>query len=126
MEKVISIDGKEMRFVSNGATPRVYRILFGSDVFRDIDKITGKGEGGYTEGSMEVIENLIYCFGRQGGSIPKDMSIDEWLETIEDPMALAVKAEEVMDLWSANGKTTSSPKTKGGKRTAHSRQASTS
>ena len=114
MEKMINIDGKEMRMVANGATPRVYRLMFGKDIFADLSHAL---KGDELE-DLSVIEQLAFVCGRQGGSIPQEMSIDEWLESIEDPMSLVLSAAEVMNLWAGNMKTTSDGKKKSGRSTA--------
>lgn len=114
MEKMINIDGKEMRMVANGATPRVYRVMFGRDIFADLSHAI---EGDDLK-DMSVIEQLAFVLGRQGGSIPQEQSIDEWLESIEDPMALVLSAGEVMTLWAGNMKTIADGKKKSGRSTA--------
>ena len=114
MEKMINIDGKEMRMVANGATPRVYRLMFGRDIFSDLSHAL---EGDELR-DLSVIEQLAFVLGRQGGSIPQETSIDEWLETIEDPMALVLSAADVMNLWAGNMKTVADGKKKSGRSTA--------
>ena len=39
MEKTITIDGKQVRFKSNGATPLRYKAQFGKDYFKEIMKL---------------------------------------------------------------------------------------
>ena len=39
MEKTITIDGKEVRFKTNGATPMRYKAQFGQDYFKEILKM---------------------------------------------------------------------------------------
>lgn len=113
MEKMVNIDGKEMRMVANGATPRVYRILFGSDIFADIKKAISDDE----VVDMSGLEQLAFTVGRQGGSIPTDMSIDEWLESIDDPMALVNASGDIVSLWTGTQKTNSVSKKKGARQT---------
>ena len=40
MEKTITIDGKQVRFKSNGATPLRYKAQFGKDYFKEIMKLS--------------------------------------------------------------------------------------
>ena len=114
MEKMINIDGKEMRMAANGATPRIYRLMFGRDIFADLSHAIE----GQDLKDMAVIEQLAFVLGRQGGSIPEDMSIDEWLETIDDPMALITAAGDIVTLWLGNTVTIADGKKKGGRQTA--------
>ena len=111
MEKMINIDGKEMRMVANGATPRVYRMMFKRDVFGDITHAIKDDQ--LVDAS--AIEQLAFVLGRQGGSIPEDMDIDAWLETLEDPMALINAAGDILTLWMGNRTTISTPKKKSGR-----------
>lgn len=111
MEKMVNIDGKEMRMVANGATPRVYRIMFNKDIFGDITHAIKDDQ--LVDAS--AIEQLAFVLGRQGGSIPEDMSIDEWLGTLEDPMALINAAGDILTLWMGNRTTLSTPKKKSGR-----------
>lgn len=110
MEKLITIDGKEMRMVANGATPRIYRILFGKDLFKDINTAIDEKTNELLDTS--VLEQLAFVAGRQGGSIETSTTIEEWLESLDDPMAIINVAGALMELWAANRKTTSTPKKK--------------
>ena len=108
MEKIINIDGKDMNMAANGATPLVYRTIFGSDVFSDLQ---GAVEG-ETLKDPSVIERLAFVMGRQGGSIEKETTLEEWLGSIDDPMALIMSAGDIMTLWAGNRKTLSTSKKK--------------
>lgn len=108
MEKIITIDGKDMNMAANGATPLIYRNIFGNDVFADLQ---GAVEG-ETLKDPSVIERLAYVMGRQGGSIEKETTLEDWLGSIDDPMALIMAAGEVMTLWAGNRKTLSTSKKK--------------
>jgi hypothetical protein len=39
MEKTLTIDGKQVKFKSNGATPLRYKAQFGSDFFKEVMKL---------------------------------------------------------------------------------------
>lgn len=41
MEKTLTIDGKQVRFKSTGATPKRYKAQFGTDFFADLMKMEG-------------------------------------------------------------------------------------
>lgn len=104
MEKNIVIDGKEYRLVANGATPRKYRSLFRSDIFGGISTaVNAKGE----ILNSEVFENLAFCMALQGGSVPADMTIDEWLGTLSSPLAIIEVATQILELWAEETTTTS-------------------
>lgn len=104
MERKISIDGKEYRMIANGATPRIYRALFKSEVFLKMAKaVTEEGEVLDTE----VFENLAYCMAVQGGSIPQDKTIGDWLGEMSSPMAIINAADAIMAMWVDETNTTS-------------------
>ena len=68
--KIIMIDGKDVIFKASAATPRIYRNLFGRDIFKDLSKlekdISKSGEEDLDMFSLEMFENLAYVFAKQG------------------------------------------------------------
>lgn len=103
MERTVNIDGKDYRLVANGLTPRKYRELFGKEVFLGMANATSeKGE----IINSEVFENLAFCMAVQGGSMP-EKTVDEWLEKMDDPMAVINAAPDIMGMWLAETETTS-------------------
>ncbi len=104
MEKIVTIDGKECRLVTNGATPRIYRSLFQKEVFTAMTKaINDKGE----IVDAEVFENIAYCMAVQGGSIPMNTKIEDWLASMSSPTSVLEVAGEIMELWAVETKATS-------------------
>ena len=107
MEKTITIDGREVRFKANGNTPRLYRVLFRRDIFKDISELgdavkiasskSEDGEGSFIgAGSLEVFENVAYVMAKQGDpSIP---SIDDWFESFET-FSIYQVLPELIQLW---------------------------
>ena len=39
MTKVIEIDGKKVHFKASAAIPRIYRVKYGRDIFKDLMKL---------------------------------------------------------------------------------------
>lgn len=60
MEKTITIDGKDIRFKTNGATPLRYKAQFGKDYFQEILKMASleKLKDGSTDVEVKDLENL--------------------------------------------------------------------
>ena len=106
MEKIINIDGIETRMVANAATPRLYRSMFGKDVFADMTHAVGE-DGSIN--SVEVFENLTYTMAKQGG-LTED--IDTWLGGFENPTAIVEAVPEVMNLWLGTNETIADGKKK--------------
>lgn len=112
MKKTISIDGQEILMEANGATPRVYRNLFGKDLLTTLHgAVSNKGE----VVNVEVFENLAFCMAKQAGSVDGD--IEDWLASFESSMAIVNAIGPIMDLWKGNEKTTVTAKKKASKPT---------
>lgn len=93
MERTIKIDGFETRMVANAATPRLYRSIFGKDVFADMTH--AMDENGNIA-SVEVFENLAFAMAKQGGL---EEDIDTWLGNFSSPTAVIEAVPEIMNLW---------------------------
>lgn len=107
MEKLVKIDGQELKLAVNGGTPRLYRSLFRKDLFQGMNKAVD--ENGEMKDS-EVFENLAFVMAIQGGSIPMATKIDEWLNAMSNPMAIMEAAPDILDLWLATNEKTSTEK----------------
>lgn len=100
MEKVIKVDGKDVRMIANGGTPRIYRAMFKRDVFGDMAKAIGE-DGGVQ--STECFENLAFVMAKQGGL--EDYDIDAWLAGMESPTAILEAVPDILELWTATNET---------------------
>ena len=107
MEKLVKIDGQEMKLAVNGGTPRLYRSLFRKDLFQGMNNAVD--ENGDMKDS-EVFENLAFVMAIQGGSIPMATKSDDWLNAMSDPMAIMEAAPDIFDLWLNTKKETSTAK----------------
>ena len=66
MTKMIEIDGKQVPFKASAAIPRIYRIKFHRDIYKDLNAL-GKAVGNGDEDSshldmfsLEMFENIAY------------------------------------------------------------------
>lgn len=107
MQRTITIDGHEVTMVANGATPRIYRQMFGKDLLVTIRNAISKG-GEVMD--VEVFENLAFCMARQGGLAETD--IDTWLSGFSSSMAILNAIPDIMALWRGNEEVSVSPKKK--------------
>ena len=88
IEKVIDVGGKQVTFRSSATVPRLYRIKFKRDIFKDLAKLekayskkTGKDEDMQID-DLEIFENVAYIMAFHADpTIPK--TIDEWLDQFE-------------------------------------------
>ena len=97
MEKTITIDGKEIRFKTNGATPMRYKAQFGRDYFKEILKmaplqsLSKKKKEDIVAKDLEALDfevfyNIAWIMAKTANpSIPEPI---EWLEQFDEfPMA---------------------------------------
>ena len=90
MEKTITIDGKEIKFRSSGATPIRYKAQFGRDFLtdiyklKDLEKLQGKKELTITEMKkidFDLFYNLTWALAKTANKeIPEPV---EWLDQFE-------------------------------------------
>ena len=84
MIQKIEIDGKQVPFKASAAIPRIYRIKFHRDIYKDLDAL-GKAVGNGDEGSshldmfsLEMFENIAYIMAKHADPTIPD-SPEEWL-----------------------------------------------
>ena len=105
-EKTVLISGKEVRFRSSAAVPRLYRIKFKRDIFKDLSKL----EASYKNKSdddenlqiedLEIFENVAYIMAWHADpTIPG--TIEEWLDEFE-MFSIYQVLPEILELWGAN------------------------
>lgn len=107
MYKTIEIDGKEMEFAANAATPFRYKQTFKADLFSVL-----ADEKRVTEEGAEVIMRLAYIMNNQAkkadmGKLNEDDFI-EWLEGYS-AMAFINAADEIMTVYTDSAKGTATP-----------------
>ena len=75
MIQKIEIDGKQVPFKVSAAIPRIYRIKFHRDIYKDLDAL-GKAVGNGDEGSshldmfsLEMFENIAYIMAKYGMNV---------------------------------------------------------
>ena len=105
-EKTVVISGKEVRFRSSAAIPRLYRIKFKRDIFKDLSKLEASYKGKADDGEelqiedLEIFENVAYIMAFHADpTIPG--TIEEWLDEFE-MFSIYQVLPEILDLWGAN------------------------
>ena len=116
IKTTINICGKEVPFCSSAAVPRLYRVKFRRDLFRDLKKLQDSYDAktdSYAIEDLEVFENVAYIMAYHAdSSIPS--SIEEWLDGFE-MFSIYEILPQLLDLWGANMET-QVPSKKNGKR----------
>ena len=107
MFKTLNIDGKEIEFSANAATPFRYRQIF----HKDILSILGNEEKAQNEG-VEAVTELAFIMAKQAekadmGKLNEEVFF-EWLEGFGS-MAFVNNAEDILNVYMESTETTSMP-----------------
>ena len=117
MEKVIEIDGKEIKFRATAAIPRLYRIKFGRDIMKDMQDIQKAMEKSDKEPipmkMLEVFENVAYLMAKHADPAMKEKTVEDWLDGF-DTFSIYVVFPQLLELWRANNQTLVNAKKKAG------------
>lgn len=112
MDRILTIDGKEVGFRATASTPMRYRHRFGRDIFDDLQKIRKdflKNEG-FSLGSLEAFECLAYTMAKQYDPDIPDTP-EDWLDQFEY-FGMVEVYPELFALWAENEQMTSTAKKK--------------
>ena len=106
LQKTVTICGKEVAFRASATIPRLYRIKFRRDIFKDLSKLEKsvkdkKGGGAELEiEDLEIFENVAYIMAFHADpSIPG--TIEEWLDQFE-MFSIYEILPEILELWGSN------------------------
>ena len=106
LTKTIEIDGKDVVFRASAAIPRIYRIKFGRDIFKDLIELersikkNDKNESNLDIGSLELFENIAYVMAKHGDKSVPD-STEEWLDTFST-FSIYQILPQLIELWGLN------------------------
>ena len=106
LTKTVKVGDQEVTFKSSAAIPRMYRIKFKRDIFKDLTKL----EKSYKEKDdgtkeleiedLEIFENVAYIMALHADpSTPA--SIDAWLDQFE-MFSIYEVLPEILELWGTN------------------------
>lgn len=106
LTKTISIDGKDVIFRASAAIPRIYRLKFGRDIFKDLmelEKSISKSDEENSNidiGSLELFENIAYVMAKHGDKNVPD-SPEEWLDNFST-FSIYQVLPQLIELWGLN------------------------
>ena len=109
MIKQIEIDGKQVSFKASAAIPRIYRMKFQRDIYKDL-KALEKSIGDNSEESsnldmfsLEMFENIAFVMAKHADvSIPN--TPEEWLDGF-NTFSIYQVLPQLIELWGLNVKT---------------------
>lgn len=134
MRRTLIIDGKECHFKSSAAIPRIYRIKFKRDIFKDLTQINKqvkvqeklkaekkkeceeKGipfdesefESDLPINSLEMFENIAYVMHKHGDPNQPD-DINEWLDQFR-VFDIYQILPDIVEMWQVENTQMSTPK----------------
>ena len=109
MTQNIEIDGKEVPFRASAAIPRIYRMKFHRDIYKDLrelEKSIGDGNPESSEldmFSLEMFENIAYIMAKHADpSIPDNP--EDWLDEF-NTFSIYQVLPQLIQLWGLNTQT---------------------
>ena len=106
LKTTIEIDGKQVPFKASAAIPRIYRITFRRDIYKDLrvlEKSVGENneeESSLDSFSLELFENIAYIMAKHADpSIPD--TPEEWLDEF-NTFSIYQILPQLIDLWGLN------------------------
>lgn len=103
LEKTVVLNDKAVQFRSSATIPRLYRLKFKRDIFKDLSKLekSYKGNGSTFEiDDLEIFENVAYIMAYHAdNTIPP--TIEEWLDQFE-MFSIYEILPEILELWGSN------------------------
>ena len=109
MVKELLIDGRQVPFKASAAIPRIYRIKFGRDIYKDLRELE-KAVGDNKEDasnldnfSLEMFENVAYVMAKHADpAVPN--TPEEWLDGF-DTFSIYQILPQIIELWGLNVQT---------------------
>lgn len=108
--KMIEIDGKQVEFRASAAVPRLYRIKFGRDIYRDLRQLESSvGENNEDASnldmfSLEMFEDLAWVMAKHAN--PKEVpdNPEDFLDQF-NTFSIYQVLPQLIDLWGLNVQT---------------------
>jgi len=109
MKQNIEIDGRPVAFRASAAIPRIYRMKFHRDIYKDLsalEKAIGNGDENSSNldlFSLEMFENIAYVMAKHADpSIPD--TPEEWLDEF-NTFSIYQVLPKLIELWGLNVQT---------------------
>lgn len=106
MNQNIEIDGKQVAFKASAAIPRIYRMRFHRDIYKDL-RILEKAIGDGSEESsnldmfsLELFENIAYIMAKHAEPTIPDTP-EEWLDEF-NTFSIYQVLPKLINLWGLN------------------------
>ena len=110
IKKTIIVDGIEVPFKASAAVPRLYRLKFRRDIYRDFAELQSNVQAEYEESSAldiesrEVFENIAYIMAKHADPDNVPDNPDDWLERF-NTFSIYEVLPQLIELWGLNVET---------------------
>ena len=107
IKKNIVIDGREIPFKASAAVPRLYRLKFGRDIYRDFASLQTNVEeedaekSGLDIESLEVFENIAFIMAKHADPDNVPENPDDFLEQF-NTFSIYEILPQLIELWGLN------------------------
>lgn len=107
--KKVEIDGKQIPFKASAAIPRIYRIKFNRDIYKDLRLLEGALGKADEENSnldlfsLEMFENIAYIMAKHAAPNIPDTP-EEWLDEF-NTFSIYQVLPSIIELWGLNVQT---------------------
>ena len=104
LQKTVNINGRDVTFRSSAAIPRMYRVKFKRDIFKDLTKLENsvkdKDKRNLEIDDLEIFENVAYVMALHADpTIPEN--INDWLDQFE-MFSIYEVLPQILELWGSN------------------------
>ena len=109
MTKTIEIDGQQVPFRASAAIPRIYRLKFHRDIYKDLavlEKAVGKNDAADSALdllSLEMFENIAYIMAKHADPGIPDTP-EDWLDRF-NTFSIYQVLPQLIELWGLNVQT---------------------
>lgn len=105
----IEIDGQEVAFKASAAIPRIYRLKFQRDIYKDIAALERSIDESDPENStldtfsLEMFENIAFVMAKHADANIPD-TVEDWLDNF-NTFSIYQVLPQLIELWGLNIKT---------------------
>ena len=107
MTKTINIDGKDVMFKASAAIPRIYRLKFHRDIYKDLRDLEKAVDSSSEEQSsldlfsLEMFENIAFVMAKHADPTAVPDSPEDWLDEF-NTFSIYQVLPEIIELWGLN------------------------
>ena len=107
MTKKINIDGKDVMFKASAAIPRIYRLKFHRDIYKDLRDLEKAVDSSSEEQSsldlfsLEMFENIAFVMAKHADPAAVPDSPEDWLYEF-NTFSIYQVLPEIIELWGLN------------------------